>query len=78
MILRIFSSLNFNRGLFNSLDMSGDDKGDGEGEGDMEEEHEDDELWEDDEEMDEVDDVDKGDGGDAYEEEVQLAADEVS
>lgn len=75
MILRIFSSLNFNLGPLSSLTISGDDNGDGEG--DKDDEHDVDELWEDDEDRDDVDEVDMGECGDVYED-GQLAVDEVS
>lgn len=72
--MRIFSSLSFNLGPFNSFIISGDDNGDGEGdcgieeleEHDEEEEEADEaELCEELEDMEEVEEAeDKGEGGD--------------
>lgn len=73
LILRIFSSVNFNLGPLKSLIMSGDDRGDGEHDG----EEQDDELCEDEDVIDDSDEVDMGDGGDMYDDD-QLAVDEMS
>lgn len=79
LILRIFSSLNFNLGPLSSLTISGDDSGDGDNEGvsDDEEEHDEDESPEDDDDMEDVDEVDMGDGGELYEDD-QLVIEDAS